>query len=126
MKYMFCCIVLWVTVIAFSIFSTFHVTNEITTAEQLLQEAVLAFQNGNKEEAIALIRHAEQHWRDQKNLFGVLLYHDEIDLVQAEFSCLSAYAAESDEPDFSSSSAALITKLQLLREMEWPYLSNIL
>ena len=126
MKYMFTCIVLWIAVIAFSVFSAYHVTNEIANAELLLQEAVLNFEQGNTDQTVALIQHAEQHWQDHKNLFGVLLYHDEIDLVQAEFSSLSAYAAANDEPDFTSSSAALITKLQRLQEMEWPYLSNIL
>ena len=103
--------------------SIFYVTVHVSQTEQLLEHAVQLYEADRREDAAAVIQEASDCWEQCEKPLGILLQHDEIDHVNGEFARLLAYVESEDQDDFRSSSAALLSDLAHIREMEqltWP------
>jgi len=112
-------------ILAFSLFSAFHISGIVADTEILLAKA-LEQQQGDPIQSANLVRLASETWQKNETYFGMVLCHDEIDSILDEFARLDAYAASSDQDDFRSTCASLLASLQHIREMEWPLVCNIL
>lgn len=113
-------------ILVFTIFSAHHTSNLVTRTSDLLDEAVEARRTGDLDTSLHLVQAASSHWKDHEEYFGAVLRHDEIDTVIGEFARLESYARSQDQDDFYSNCAALLSELEHIEQMEWPFFHNIL
>ena len=125
MKYVLIYILLFCILISACLGSAIYVSNTIYVTETFLQNALIFQEKGNNQQAAAEVHNAAEHWKRCQSWFGMLLKHEEIDTVEGEFSSLQAYVNSKDQDDFRSNCASLLSTLQHIREMEWPYWENI-
>ena len=56
----------------------------------------------------------------------MVLRHDEVDAVSVGFASLQQYAQAESRGDFAAACAELIERVQRIRQMQLPLVSNIL
>lgn len=113
-------------ILALCLFTAHYTSDTVQRTSALLEEAVEARRAGDEAEALRLVRAASAHWKDHEAYFGTVLRHDEIDDVIGEFARLESYARSQDQDDFYSNCAALLSELEHIEQMEWPFFHNIL
>lgn len=118
--------ILLVLLLTFCILSAWIVSTTIDQVNEYLNDAVQAHVREDEGMAARYIKLASDHWDQKRVLFGAVLKHDEMDQVTTEFARLHSYASSEDQDDFLSNCKALQSTLSHIREMEWPYLQNIL
>lgn len=126
MKLFLLCAVIFILLFAICILSTATVKNITTHTEASLLQALEHYRAEQKPEGYKQILHADSFWDKHNNILGMLLYHSEIDEVTAELAMLKAYAIAGNSEEIFCSCAELFTLLEQIREMERPYLKNIL
>ena len=126
MKYTLISILLLAFLLCFCLWSAGYVSSAVSDTEGFLIEAMELERQGDQQACLTAIRRASANWDRYQTWFGTVLRHDAVDDVKAEFSRLEAYAVSQDTDDFRSNCAALLSTLEHIREMEWPYLYNIL
>ena len=126
MKYILTSLLIFTLLLVFCLCSAGYVTASVKQTEGLLHQAMLQHQLGDHVQAAQTVQAAAANWDSHQLYFGTVLRHDEVDDVMAEFSKLEAYAYSKDQDDFRSNCAGLLATLQHIRDMEWPYLYNIL
>lgn len=103
-----------------------YISKEVELTTSHLNQAVAAHQSGQHEEAERYLNLAADYWQTKLPGFATVLRHDAVDEVSREFERLRAYAASPDQDDFLSNCMALLSSLEHIRDLEWPYLHNIL
>lgn len=126
MKYIYTSIFCFLAVLILCTYSSIRIIDYVGETEQLLEEAVDAEKQGDKEESLHIIQKAGKSWKNRELFFGTVLRHDEIDGVMEEFARLESYASTEDQDDFLSNCKALIARLQHIQEMEKPSFQNIM
>lgn len=126
MKYIVVSLFLLGLMLCLCLYSSSQVAQAVQETTQLLEKAVTAEKNGDKETSLHLVRAACDTWRSHETFFGTVLRHDEIDDVTGEFARLVSYASTQDQDDFLSNCAALLAQLEHITEMEKPSFSNIM
>ena len=123
--YIFCAVIL---ILLFSIcfFSTFTVKSITKQTEDGLQQVLTLYESERYTEGYKQIQQTDDFWNRNNNILGMLLYHSLIDDVTTELAMLKAYAMTDNSDELYSSCAELFTLLERIREMEYPYLKNIL
>ena len=126
MKLYLLCAVVFILLLAICILSAATVKNITTQTEASLQQVLTLYQAGQYSEGYKQIMHTDSFWNKHNNILGTLLYHSEIDEVTTELAMLKAYAIGDNSEEIICSCAELFTLLEQIREMECPYLKNIL
>lgn len=126
MKYIIVSLLLLSIMFCLCLYSSAQVIRAVQETSELLEEAVAAEDNGEKEISLHMIRTARDTWREHETFFGTVLRHDEIDNVTEEFAKLESYASTEDQDDFRSHCAALLSRLAHIVEMEKTTFSNIM
>ena len=126
MKHLILPSILLITLLVFSIFSAMFVTSTIDQTEADLVQAVFHHNLQETDKMAAFLAQTTEYWTSRQFFFGMVLKHEEVDQVSGELERLRSYAASDDSDDFLSNCAALLATLDHIREMEWPYLQNIL
>ena len=119
-------IILLTCIISFCVLSACFVSNRVTHTELLLEKALMLQNQKQSEQAARQVKTAAEYWNKSQVYFGTILQHDEVDSVGEEMARLEAYARSEDQDDFLSNCAGLLAKLHHIREMEWPFIFNIL
>lgn len=125
MKHLTFCLLLFLTLLLCCISSQFYVNDRVQQTELQLKQAYLLHDKGEQQAAAEYIQIAAKKWTQYEHFFGTVLQHNEIDHVNGELARLLAYVTSTDEDDFRSSCAALLSDLAHIREMERPIWSNI-
>ncbi len=126
MKYIVSSILLFLVLFGLCLASAAYVSNAVQETEALLADAMTLQQHGHAREAAAVTHSAADRWNSHQTYFGTVLRHDEVDDVIREFSRLESYADTEDREEFLGNCAALLATLKHIREMEWPYIYNLL
>ena len=126
MKLIVICFLILAFLLFVCFFSTVTVTDITDQTTFHLREAMELYRNGNHMQGYSKILTAQKKWNSQNNKLGILLYHSVIDEISAEMAKLNAYAQEEDWEEMFSAFAGLFSRLNQLREMEYPTLKNVL
>ena len=126
MKFILSSLLLFSLLLGLCLFSASYVPHAVEEAELLLTDAMVLQQQDHPAEAAALTHRAADRWNSHQAYFGTVLRHDEVDDVIREFSRLESYVDTQDTEEYLSNCAALLATLRHIREMEWPYLYNLL
>ncbi len=126
MKLYLLCAVIFILLLSICFFSTVTVKNITKQTEACLQQAVELYQDERYTEGYEQILQTDHFWERNNNILGMLLYHSEIEEVTTELAMLKAYAVTDDFEELYCSCAELFALLGRIREMEYPYLKNIL
>lgn len=126
MKFILSSLLLFSLLLGLCLFSASYVSHAVEEAELLLTDAMVLQQQDHPAEAAALTHRAADRWNSHQAYFGTVLRHDEVDDVIREFSRLESYVDTQDTEEYLSNCAALLATLRHIREMEWPYLYNLL
>ena len=126
MKDLTVCLLLFITIICLCFLGAFYITNHVVQAEQLIQNAMDAYTIGDIEAAQHIIDQAMKSWTNCRISFGILICHEDFDAIQTDLSTLKFYKQQDDQSDFCSLCSSLLSRLRHIREIEWPYLFNIL
>jgi len=121
MKYFAFCLFLLAILTGGCIFSACQVTAVVTETEQFLHQAWDSFVDEDITQCEASIQIASAHWKKHDNTLELLIHQDELDHVCEELAGLEASILAGDRDDFQNSCARLISNLQNLRKMQWPY-----
>lgn len=113
-------------VISFCLFSALYVANTIDQTELCLDTAIGAYKAHNQDLTEHYLAMASSVWNGRQLFLGIIMEHEDVDEISSSFARLQSYAHTEDHDDFLSNCAALGTTLSHIREMEWPYLQNIL
>ena len=105
--------------------SALYVTNAVTQTASILEQALRTAEQDPHSAQFA-IQTAAKQWDSRATVFGTVLQHDEVDSVMEEFARLEYYAQTENKEEFLSTCAALLAKLNHIRDMEWPTLKNVL
>ncbi len=105
--------------------SAVYVTNSVTKTASILDKALSAADQ-DVSGVLPTVLAAAAQWDSCATVFGTVLQHDEVDNVVEEFARLEYFAKTDDQEEFLSTCAALLAKLNHIREMELPTLKNIL
>lgn len=92
----------------------------------MLRQVRDAVAHGNDGEAVRCAERAESFWRENAVLLGSLLRHDEADGVTVQLAEIRAYALARDRDELLAVCAATESRLEHIREMEFPLLQNVL
>lgn len=112
--------------LAFSIFACWYVRDRAASTLSELRLAQVQAGRGDFENAADAVLAAGQRWHANERFFDVVLRHDEVDAVSVAFSSLHQYALVEDSDDFAACCAELIERVQRIRQMQLPLVSNIL
>lgn len=123
---------LWISIIVLVlIFSATLVSNRVLKGitedmTVLLRQAEESYQKGEHRKALDLTRLARQKWEESGGYLYMTLHHTESDDVLVLFTQVQRYL-EQEEPggEYAACNAALITKIELLYEMEQFSLENL-
>ncbi len=126
MKHVCMSVTILTLILVFSVFSAYHTSNLVAKTSDLLDEAVEVRRTGDLDTSFHLVQAASSHWKDHEKYFGAVLRHDEIDTVIGEFARLESCARSRDQDDFYSNCAVLLSVLEHIKQMEWPFFHNIL
>lgn len=119
-------LILLTSLVSFCVFSACFVSNRVAHTELLLEKAQQLQQQQQSTQAARQVRIAAEYWKDSQAYFGTVLQHDEVDSIGEEMARLESYATSKDQDDFFSNCAGLLEKLRHIREMEWPFVFNVL
>ena len=122
---LFSCLVL-LLVLAFCLFSMFHIRAICQQALTLLSDAQESAQRSDFASCRRSVDAAMRHWTRYERYFGLTLTHEQIDDSIDRFAALRQYAALGDRDDFLAGCAELRSTLEHLRQMELPTYENIL
>lgn len=122
---LFSCLVL-LLVLAFCLFSMFHIRAICQQALTLLSDAQESAQRSDFASCRRSVDAAMRHWTRYERYFGLTLTHAEVDDILERFAALTQYAALEDRDDFLAGCAELRFSISHLQEMELPTLENIL
>lgn len=126
MKFILSSLLLFSLLLGLCLFSAAYVSHAVEETELLLTDAMALQQQDRYADAAAMTHWAADRWNSHQAYFGTVLRHDEVDDVIREFSRLESYADTRDTEEYLSNCAALLATLKHIREMEWPYLYNLL
>ena len=126
MRYLILPSLLLVALLVFSVFSATFITETIDQTEAYLDQAVYHYHLQEPDKTTICLIQTTEYWRSRQLFFGMVLKHEDVDQVSGELARLLSYADTDDSDDFLSNCAALQATLEHIREMEWPYLQNIL
>lgn len=126
MKHTVLSVSILILILAFCLLSASYTSNAVQKTSALLEEALEARREDDQAASIHLVQAASSHWKEHEAYFGTVLRHDEIDDVIGEFARLESYARSQDQDDFYSNCAALLSELEHIEQMEWPFFHNIL
>ena len=126
MKFILSSLLLFSLLLGLCLFSAAYVSHAVEETELLLTDAMALQQQDRYADAAAMTHWAADRWNSHQTYFGTVLRHDEMDDVIREFSRLESYADTQDTEEYLSNCAALLATLKHIREMEWPYLYNLL
>ena len=123
---------LWISIIVLVlIFSATLVSNRVLKGitedmTVLLRQAEESYQEGEHRKALDLTQLARQKWEEASGYLYMVLRHAESDEVLVLFTQAQCYL-EQNEPggEYTACNAALITKIELLYEMEAFTLENL-
>lgn len=119
-----CCILL--LLLGLSYYAACTVDRLITDTQTLLHHAVTLQNDGDTVQARTVLHQASDYWQQNQSCLEILLRHDDVESVTVEFARLRSYAVTVDEDDFLSNCNGLLATLQHIRDMEWPWINNIL
>ena len=126
MKHICVSLGIFLLILAFCLFSANFTSDRVRETAAMLEAARDARRSGDEMAALRLVRTASAHWKKHEAYFGTVLRHAEIDDILGEFARLEAYARGGEQEDFYSSLEALLTQLEHIEQMEWPFAHNIL
>jgi len=126
MKLQVFCLFLILLVISGCISCVNLVTKITETASQYLEKAMTYQQMGDTITAAKLIKQSEDIWSQYEAVLGIVLSHDEVDEIIAEYARLQSHTTTGDTDDLQSTCAVLIVMLKHIREIQYPTVSNIL
>lgn len=119
-------VLLLVFLISFCIITACCVTNKIDQTTKYLEKCMEHQYAGNQEAAAVAAKEAEKIWYQEKPLLCILLNHQEINSVQADFSRLNEMIIEKECDEDISTCAGLLSQLQNIRDIQWPSFKNIM
>lgn len=111
--------------LAFCIFSCCYVHSRTGMTLQDLRLAQIQAGNGDFLQAADAILAAEQRWKNNLSFFQTVLRHEDADEIAVSLASLRQYALAEDADDFAACSAELIVRVQNLRQMQLPLVSNL-
>lgn len=126
MKHVCVSVGILILILVFCLFSANFTTDRVRETSALLESARDARRSGDELAALRLVQAASSNWKRHEAYFGTVLCHDEVDGIFGEFARLEAFARGQEQEEFYSSLAALLTKLEHIEQMEWPFAHNIL
>jgi len=126
MRYLILPSLLLAALLVFSVFSALFITQTIDQTEAYLDQAVHHYHSRDPDKTTFCLMQTTEYWRSRQLFFGMVLKHEDVEQVSGELARLLSYADTDDSDDFLSNCAALQETLDHIREMEWPYLQNIL
>ena len=126
MKHVVSPILLLVFLLVFCLLSACFVSETVEQTTTHMNTAIDLWKCGDNELALKYLKDAANHWDKCQKFCGIVLKHDDLDHISSEFERIHSYANTSDPDDFLSNCAAMLAVLEHVRDMEWPYLENIL
>ncbi len=112
--------------LAFAVFACWYVRDRAAGTLSELRLAQVQAGRGDFENAADAVLAASQRWHANERFFDVVLRHDEVDAVSVGFASLQQYAQAESRGDFAAACAELIERVQRIRQMQLPLVSNIL
>lgn len=106
--------------------SAFLMKKYTTSTGALLEKAVASAQQEDFAVATAFCNQAKEEWDSHATVFGSLLSHDEADQVGIGLVRLLAFGKTEDMDEFLATGMELIQHVHHIRDMEFPYLRNVL
>lgn len=125
MKQILIAVVTLALTLAFCLFSSWFVREQAGLTLGELRLAQVQAGRDDFENAADAVLAASQRWHKNERFFDTTLRHDDVDGVSAGFASLHQYALAENRDDFAASCAELIEKLQRIRQMQLPLISNI-
>lgn len=126
MRHVLISVLIFAVLLVFSIWSCVAVQNAATPVVRLLTAAQKSIAAEDFKNAGKFAEMANEAWKKNETLFGILLRHDETDEVMRHFAALQKNAETEDRDDFSSTCAELLCQLSHISSMQIPSLENIL
>ena len=126
MKLHLLCTVIFVFLLSICFFSIESVDHITTQTESTLQEAVELYRTGNYKAGSDAIMQTYDFWENKSKMLNMLLYHEQIDDITVQLIKLNVRASEVNLEEIFTGCAELSALLDQIREMEHPYLENIL
>ena len=126
MKLYLLCAFIFVLLLTICFISVFTVKNITKETEDYIQQVIILYQGEQITEGYRQIKQTEAYWKKHNNSLGMLLYHSEIDEITTELAMLNAYAQMNNTKEICCSCTEILTLLEQIREMEYPYLKNII
>ena len=126
MKHICVSLGIFLLILAFCLFSANFTSDRVQETSAMLKAALDARRAGDELSSLRLVRTASAHWKKHEAYFGTVLRHAEIDDILGKFARLEAFARGEDQDEFYSTCAALLTQLEHIEQMEWPFAHNIL
>lgn len=103
-----------------------YISMEVDMTEACLNQAAEALAAGSARKAEEYLHAAAEYWESRVTRFGTILQHDSVDEVSREFERLKACAFTSDQDTLYQGCKELVSLLENIRDLQWPYLRNIL
>ena len=125
MRYLAAGILLLLLLTTLCMASACYVDHAVAETQRFVQSAAENQEGGSTNEAIGMMEKAALSWSYHDKFFGIVLHHDEIDSVREDMSALLGCLYSSAYEEFPGTCAGLITRLQQLRNAQWPKLRNL-
>jgi len=131
MKPFFLSASLLILTLVFCLWNADTVTRKTQALEEFVSSAQTCAESGDMSGAGKYIDKAYDYWLGEQTYFHIVMQHDALDSAESLFCRLRALGTEvndeeSDDAEFCSDAAELLSQLRLLRELEEISIKNIL
>ncbi len=106
--------------------NAFYLRELAQTVTEQLEAAEAMAQRGAWEQADIITRQCFSHWTDQHTYLHIIARHSDTDEILISFRAVMQYLSLEEMDQYAAENRDLITRIELLAEMEQPDLLNIL